>query len=443
MSGSFDSFAEGARGEDAASYFLRRYFDIGCLKPDPGIDFLGYYRRSKVRQPIAFQVKKANRFLFRSQILANWLASIHLQPVILFRTIEVSPRITRYQFKVLHEWMIEHPDCVSRLPEQKYVSIASDEFIDIDENAKNFLDAVTAEISRVQGHGLSPWAVRKWRGLPISEYEVFSHFGRLDRLELDASTLAAMTESFPGNSQESQWSAFREACNGQFGTEPYFVVDWRRRIAAGVLPSWVRVDIKAFEDFRKAMRSFLSGAGFDLPTTTWRNISPWRTFCQLYPKSLDMLGAYLANERRWADAMWSVGTAFNLITTMANTEDLVMMERARTIMAGVRDIFSVSRVNSYQQYCVVANYFAACCEVALKPDANLCMDFHRRHDEEWQIRWQRAYYQGTDVNSASAAFRKLKWPNLRNLATRDLDEWRLKLLLRRGVRLHADEVQSS
>ena len=142
----------------------------------------------------------------------------------------------------------------------------------------------------------------------------------------------AMTETFAPNWQEGQWSAFRDEDKKQSGMPLPCVADWRKRLAVNVSPSSARSEIKAFEAFRQTMRSFLSGSPFELPTTTWRNISPWRIFCHLYPGSLDMLSAYLRDEHHWKKSIGCLGTAFNLVSTLANSEDHVMMERAKKIM---------------------------------------------------------------------------------------------------------------
>lgn len=431
----FDNSVEGHRGQDAASYFLRSFFDLGPLTPDPGIDFVGYYRKSAIRRPIAFQVKKSSRFVFRSRVLARWLASIDVQPVILFRVVPVPPRRIRYFFKVLHEWMLDHQDWVLHLRATTWTTIDLDEFVEVDDDNNNFLVAVETELSRVQGEDLSLWITRKWRGLPISSSELFGLFGHLAKLELNAETLSEMVKVLSPSWQESQWSAFRREVDNKSGRTLGFVADWRRQLSEPALPATVEAEMMAFKDFVAAMRSFQNGSSFDLPTTTWRNISPWRTFCQLYPRSLDMLEAYIAEPRRWANSTRSLGTAFNLITTMANSEDPVMMERSRQIIAGVQDAFSAGVVGTYEEYRVVANYFAACQEVELEPYADQCLDFHRRHSEDWQLRWQREYYQGNDFESARAALHKLAHPNLRNLKAVDLDEWRLTLLQGRGVRV--------
>jgi hypothetical protein len=432
---SIENVAAGDSGEDLASAFLKRYFSIWPLRPDQGMDLTGYYRRSNTPVSIAFQVKNARRFVFRSSILARWLASIYRQPVILFRVERLSSRSQRYSFKVLHDWMLDNPDWPLRLEKQKSLSINLDEFVDINDDDQNFLAAVEAEISRVVGDGLSLWATRHWRGLPISEPEIFRHFGRLGRLELDARTLSEMAKGHTPGWQEGQWWMIRDAFQKPSMVPPSSLVKWRERVTSHVTGSNINREMRAFQAFVAAMRSFSHGEAFRLPQTSWRNISPWRIFCQMFPMSLEMLNAFLTEPRVWAGSHMSLGTAFILVATLANTEDSVLTERARETLARAGDDFLVHRVVSYEQYRVVANYYAACCEAGSSREANRCLDFHRRHDEEWQIQWQRAYYGGDDLTSARTAFHKLTQPNLRHLKTRDLEEWRLALLKRRGVQL--------
>jgi hypothetical protein len=433
-----ENVAIGDSGEDLASAFLKRYFSIWPLRPDLGMDLTGYYRRSSTPVSIAFQVKNAHRFTFRSSILASWLASIDRQPVILFRVETLSSRSQRYSFKVLHEWMLDNPDWHHRLKKQKSLSISLDEFDDIGDDDQNFLSAVEAEVSRVIGDGLSLWTARHWRGLPISEPEIYSHFGRLGRLELDASTLDEMAKVRAPSWQEGQWWKIRDALGGP-STVPWGSLAKRReQLKSNVAPSEVNGEMAAFQEFVAAMRSFSRGDTFQIPRTSWRNIYPWRVFCQMFPMSLEMLDAFLRQPMGRAASQLSLGTAFILVATLANSEDSVLAERAREILARVGNDCLVQRVVSYEQYRVVANYYAACCEAGSALEARRCLDFHRRHPEEWQISWQRAYYGGDDLTSARAAFHKLTQPNLRQLKTQNLEEWRLALLKRRGVRLPKD-----
>jgi hypothetical protein len=148
---------------------------------------------------------------------------------------------------------------------------------------------------------------------------------------------------------------------------------------------------------------------------------------------LNMLSAFLSQPKLWERSKGRLGSAFILVATLANTEDSVLDEQARQILARIREDFSVGLAANYEQYAVMATYHATCSEAGLSSVGDGCVDFHRRHDEEWQIRWQRDYYRADDLVSAQVALQKLTRPNLRHRKTHDLEEWRLRLLRDRGV----------
>jgi len=132
------NFAIGESAEDLASAFLKRYFAIGQIRPDPGMDLIGYYRRSNRARPILFQVKNARRFIFKSNILAKWLGSIHEQPVILLLIESLSSKANKYSFRILHDWLLDNPDWALRLDRYKTLSISRDDFVQINDDDKKF-----------------------------------------------------------------------------------------------------------------------------------------------------------------------------------------------------------------------------------------------------------------------------------------------------------------
>lgn len=433
---------KGEIGHKLAEAFLLRFLTPARPEPDPGIDALGHLRMQST-DPVCFNFQfKTGRFTVDTPTLQKWVSLVEREPMFLLHIKVLSIRRQEYRFLALHSWLLHHPDWPGRLAKQATLNFNLREFRVVDARGHNFERALSDERARILKQR-TLWRTRDSLLVPISELDLFRHFGRLGQIELPAAVLDEATTrlSGPGIHQDL-WRLLRnlwalpERYRRQATRLPG-VREWLDGISAPVALTPERRERREFRNFVRAMEGFSLRGAAALPGFTYDEISCWRVFVQLFPESIHILKRASQYPEAIRSDQLMAGSL--LSSALATSDDNVLARRAQDVLRRLRAITTVSRVYSYPSYRVVRQILFAAAEAdgGDRYVRNL-LDFIHRHPEEWDLRLNREYYKDrTDLAMVRSTLRKLRRPRERDRRTARISEF----FLERFPKALVDRVQ--
>ncbi len=435
------SVATGKIGEALARNLLLPYFTIAEPVPDQGVDFVAEVEESQ-GDPFNFavQVKLAQEFTVTTGTLFKWIDRIGIQPVVLVHVERPHSEAQRYRFRVLHDWMMENPEW-ERLRHQKEFTFALSEFKRIGTDDAHFRAAITREMDRVRGSSSSVWRAERRPSAPVAVSDLSRAFGLLSVIEPPAGVLSEIAEIKSLASEREQWTYLRNLWAEDDEGRRLALRDspetagWVGRILS--TPPEVRrsLEVGEFLRFIRAMKLFDKGKQFRLPRYNWQEISCWRVFVQVFPGTIDLLESFIRRNIQQKPSGDLIAPLL-LTSTLAKASEGVAGERARKLLDFPRQALDAMAVDTYPQYRILSNFYAARAEAGTQPDADRQMEFTKRHlrdGRDWDLQLMRDYYERDDAHSMAVVQQKLIKPKLRQLNTSDHEQWRYERLKRRGI----------
>src|SRR6266480_6046970 len=421
----------GEQGELFGGGFLLEFVTLAKPRPDTGEDYVGWLRDvPSKRVEFAFQIKNAKHFRVLATRVVQWIDDIEHRPVIFLSVDSTQRDAVRYRFLVLFDWLILNPEWPQRILRQKTISFPLKSFC---EGAENFHSALTRECDRVKEASRSLWRVQRSRTLPVSLGDVFQNFGRLVSFQVPQSVLDELRE-VGSLSEEQAWDYLRRCWRGDVndrgGGHPSSAIEkWIKQL--GDTPSKERVmeELTEFRRFVFSLGQYEGGNVFDMPGYTRRELWPWRVFFAKFPQSFVLLRRVFQRPALWRPQQ--VISGLLLASTMAHIGDLTLSNAAYDLLRRQEADFARPYVTSYEQYQVVANYYAARAEAGGQRELDAFMNFTRRHLNEvddWDLQLMPDYYETNYFHSAPFSMAKVRNPKPRYLNALCHEEWRLERL---------------
>jgi hypothetical protein len=176
------------------------------------------------------------------------------------------------------------------------------------------------------------------------------------------------------------------------------------------------------------MKLAAAGELFELPRFTYRNLSCWRVFTQLYPESMRLLELAAIYPERWN--INQIKSAAVLLSTVASTDEYPLVGRANDALKKLYSQLITSRCNNFEEYSLIRQLHFTLAEAdAGKTNVERCLDFIYLHPWEWELRIHRAYYNDpTDQNFEMSLRRKLEQSKPRDLRVSSVVQFSLEQL---------------
>jgi hypothetical protein len=424
--GNIDYRFQGEIGQKLAEAFLLRFLTPARPEPDPGIDALGHLRMTS-DSPVCFNFQvKTGMFTVDASTLEKWVSLIEREPVILLHVRIVSLEHQEFRFLILHDWIIEHPDWQQKATHQKTLRFPLKYFQKSDTSGAAFQEALAREIARVLKKPKALWRTRNSPRTPFTENDLFHQFGRIRDLEVPNNVLREVHNlSKDLISSEDLFVLLKKI----WSLPKYYqsqalnlpgVRDWINQLVCIPAESKVAHETRQFRKFVIAMKSADLGRGVLTPGFTYKEISCWRIFCQLYPESMRLLMRMFNSYRALPPNRIM---ALSLLTsTLANSDDPVLANRAVDLLVDIGREVVTGRAYTYRQYKVSRQVLFTIAEAKGTPKSiERFINFCHLHPLKWDLCLNRQYYEvDSDESQVRSTLRKIHWPKPRDLRTQKI-----------------------
>jgi hypothetical protein len=441
---SIDYRYQGEIGQKLAEALLLRFLTPARPEPDPGIDAIGHLRMQS-SDPVCFNFQfKTGDFSVETDTLGKWISVLEREPVVLLHIRILSIQQQEYRFLMLHSWMLHNPEWPDKLAIQGKIKFNLDDFQLVDLEGQNFQNALEDERDRILKKQ-TIWRTRNSLLVPISETDLFRHFGALGSMEIPAIVLneaKMMPETLTVEIDlwrllHNIWSLpekYQQQAMGLPG-----IRNWLNSRMTPIAPKYKQWERKQFQKFVRAMEGILSGNKISLPSFTYKEISCWRIFVQLFPESIRILNR--VSQYPEAHQPQELMAASLLSSTLASADDDVLSGKARNLLRRMQSVANNAKLYDYRQYRVVRQIRFSVTEADGSEKAvQETIDFVHSHPKEWDSLLNRRYYRDTtDVSLVRSTIRKLERPKPRDLRTARVSEF----FLERFPKSLVDEVRKA
>lgn len=322
-------------GEDYALAYLKGSFgrvcewdqsspiDVSCLELFQSRNSNLLWRESTA--VLHFQIKGGPSY-FKNSIgvvrdtFETWLKHVEKQPVFLLYVREINATSQEYWFLSLHEWLLTKrgQDSLVGAKPKIWFNVRND-FTQSDQDAQNFHSAIVSEASRAAREEASPWATADdWTVFPFDEAWMLRNMEIATSLELPKSVLEEVQASF----QFTAGKQIQQQLSNEIFRVPV-VSEWLDSVTKlkQVIPSATSFQRKQFQLFVQTIKAFDEQKMLlRLPTLRVAEMSCWRTFVSIYPRSLRLLHQIILSSPHSNDIMFA--TALLPILALSDNDSI-------------------------------------------------------------------------------------------------------------------------
>lgn len=247
----------------------------------------------------------------------SWLRHVERQPVFLLYVREINATSQEYWYLPLHEWLLTEraQHFLVRADSTPRFSVKRD-FTRSDKDARNFHAALLSEASRAIREETSPWATADdWTVFPFDEVWLLRHMERASFLELPKAVLESLRAASPFSARQR----IRQLLSGDSSPVP-IASEWLDSVTrlARSVPSATSFQRRQFQRFVRTVKAFEGHRVLlRLPVFRIAELSCWRTFVAVYPRSLRLLNQVVLSSPHTNDVMFAAA----LLPILALSED--------------------------------------------------------------------------------------------------------------------------
>lgn len=417
-----------------AGSFLRRLFVPDGSKSEIGIHFTGYLREEALKSVrFNFYFTIGREMSVDSATLGKWCRLTDTESVILFHIEKLPNRTVYYRFRELTYWMVIHPEWVDDISRNPVITFRLDEFTIVDGTGANFTNAIRVEANRVLKRK-SLLEVRQSILIPTGFSSLFYHLGRLTEIEVPEQVVQeAIKSNYISDEQAGRFlrslTLAPEKHRAYLLQRPY-TQEWLRQFMRSYSKENVDRERKQFGLFVRSMINYYRGTWYAMPRFKYEDLSCWRIFVQLFPASFPLIETVLKYPNYWPRDQ--IMATFLLASTLTNADDKTLVKRAANLLPILTQQLNASRVNDYNQYKVLREYYFTCAESGDRHAVDRCIDFMHHHPVDWDLSLNQEYYSDSTNSSLERAVRrKLLMPKSRDIQTIRLSEMMLERITNR------------
>lgn len=307
-----ENLHKGEAGENRVTLLLQNLgFCVAQPRPDRfGTDLLGYQwlQEPELRDiTFYFQVKEHDWESHSDfPVSAKFLEIAFENPAILFVTGGSDAFANRYRACPVFDWILDNPLWKHKKQDEFRIKKALFQEIGDLPHARQLL---LAEAYRTSGRyttrilrgyppersGMPLWTPNRTPSLFLEQSDLFTHFGSLGVMEPPHSVIEAVRQATEARTDDMLLlpvKVLRESKLDELADEISSnpsVAEWLSRVKENVPSRRVKEEALEFSRFVSAMRSMNRGEPFRMPGYTWREISAWRVFADVYPGGIDLL----------------------------------------------------------------------------------------------------------------------------------------------------------
>ena len=343
-------------GENAAVAFLLSHLFQDCKWSQPGseiditctgiqeewnsqIVYRGYYNL-----PFHFQIKtrttdRKEGVSIGPETFEKWLRLFETQPVFVLYIKEAKPpKEADYWFLVCHDWLIENAHTLSSGRRRVTFKIQRD-FVQVNDDRSNFLEALHKEAGRAKQAGDSPWAtLRDYGLLPFDERQFLAYMEFAPFIELPKKVLSEITKGLTTEVPRVVDDLLRcETSENAIVQQWWDEVKLRRGDVVEV--PGTSFEREQFRLFVNVIRNSLSIP--TLPPFHVSTVQCWRTFVIMYPQALHVLERVIAASKRENDVVFAAA----LLGAVCNADDNALRNRAFDVLRHLEE-----RIDAFPSY---------------------------------------------------------------------------------------------